>query len=294
LKTYLDCVPCFLRQALDVTRQVCGGNEEVTERVLRRVLEATHSLRFELPPPYMGRRIHRIIRDETGLADPYAELKRGSTQTALRLSDTVEKRIGESTAPFRAAVRFAIAGNVMDYANACGWDQKQIDACFDEALDRPVDEKALSTLEESAKAASNILFIGDNAGETVFDRILIQHLPADTVTYAVKGSAVINDATREDANAAGIDRVARLIDNGNDAPGTILELCSQEFCDVFQSADLVIAKGQANIETLHSCDREVFFLTQVKCPVIARNLEANAGDWLVEHWKPDTAAEAPQ
>jgi hypothetical protein len=111
------------------------------------------------------------------------------------------------------------------------------------------------------------------------------------VTYAVKGSPVINDATREDARAAGIDSVAQVVDTGSDAPGTILELCSPDFCEVFDAVDLVVAKGQANIETLHRCERGVFFLTQVKCPVIARSLDTAVGDWLVEHWDPNASTD---
>lgn len=261
----------------------------VAERVLRRVLEATHFMRMDLPPPYMGRQIHRIIREITGVVDPYGALKRRSTQSALDIAEQVTERIEQAPNPFQAAVRFAIAGNVMDYALASGWDAEKIDKCIMEALFKPLEGSALLALEESAMAARNLLFIGDNAGETVFDRLLIERLPVGAVTYAVKGSPVINDATREDAEQAGIDRVASIVDTGSDAPGTILDLCSPEFCEIFGSADTVIAKGQANVETLHGCDREVFLLAQVKCPVIARDLCAQVGDWVVERWRPETA-----
>ena len=244
-------------------------------------------MRMDLPPPFMGREIHRIIREETGSADPYASLKQKSTLTALNLSGRVEQRIEDAPDPFEAAVRFAIAGNVMDYALATSWDAEKIDTCIAEALSKPLDEDALRILEESAMRARNLLYVGDNAGETVFDRILIQHLPENVVTYAVKGSPVINDATREDAEQAGIGRVARIVDNGFDAPGTILDLCSPEFHDLFDAADVVIAKGQGNLESLSQCDRDVFFLAQVKCPVIARDLNAQVGDWVVKHHQPE-------
>ena len=294
VRTYLDCIPCFLRQTLEVTRLVSGQDEVMAERALRRVLTATHSFRLDLPPPYMGRQIHRIIREVTGCKDPYADLKQKSTETALVLSKSVEQSIQDSSHPFRAAVRFSIAGNVMDYANASGWDGDGIDRCIDDALSKPLDEDALNTLERDAGNAKDILFIADNAGETVFDRLLIQRLPQNAVTYVVKGAPVINDATREDAEMAGIGEVARIVDTGSDAPGTILDFCSTEFCEVFDEADLVIAKGQANLETLFGCHREVFFLTQIKCPVIARNVGGEVGEWRVEHWLPQVGTKSPK
>jgi uncharacterized protein with ATP-grasp and redox domains len=220
-------------------------------------------------------------------------LKQKSTRTALRLSDSVERRIKDVSNPLEAAVRFAIAGNVMDYALASIWDEKKIATCFDEALSKPINSTAVRDLEESLNAATSILYIGDNAGETVFDGLLIQRLPANTVTYAVKGSPIINDATREDAEDAGIDSVAKIVDNGVDAPGTILELCSPEFRALFDVADVVVAKGQANLETLNRCHRDVFFLAQVKCSVIARDLGAQVGDWVVKHYQPSGNVSAP-
>ena len=293
MQTYLDCVPCFVKQALDATR-LASAEDDVAERVLRRVLEAAAHMRMDFPPPFMGRTIHRIIRDETGSADPYAALKQKSTQTALRLAGAVERRIENASDPFEAAVRYAIAGNVMDYALASNWDVDKIDNCFDEALSKPIDFDAVRSLEESVSTAARILYIGDNAGETVFDRILIQRFPAGTVTYGVKGSPIINDATREDAEDAGIDRVAHIIDNGNDAPGTILDLCSALFRDLFGEVDVVIAKGQANLETLNRCNREVFFLAQVKCPVIGRDLNAQVGDWIVNLYRPEVSITASE
>ncbi len=110
---------------------------------------------------------------------------------------------------------------------------------------------------------------------------MIERLVGKHIIYTVKGSPVINDATFADAHEAGLDQVAEIMDNGTDAPGTVLHLCSPEFRKVFESTDLVIAKGQAHFETLNEVDREVYFLTQIKCPVIARHYRMQAGDWVV-------------
>lgn len=280
MKTYLDCVPCFVRQALDAVRLV-SSDEAMAERVLRYVLVAAARMRMDMPPPFMGREIHRIIRKELASPDPYAELKRQSTQVALKLIEGLEKQLQESPRPFELAVRFAIAGNVMDFALASQWDGNRIEASLEEAVAKSLDSEAVEKLREATVSAKSILYIGDNAGETVFDRLLIRCLPEGSVHYAVKSYPVINDSTRVDAEASGISEMATIIENGNDAPGTILGLCSEAFCRHFEEADVVIAKGQANYETLSGEKREIFFLTQVKCAPIARDLGRAIGDWAV-------------
>jgi uncharacterized protein with ATP-grasp and redox domains len=116
-----------------------------------------------------------------------------------------------------------------------------------------------------------LLYLADNAGETVFDRVLIECIQVPVV-YAVKGGPILNDATVEDARMAEVDRSAELISTGSNAPGTILARCSKRFQRVFAKAALVIAKGQGNYETLSEQGSKVFFLLQAKCPVIARDL----------------------
>jgi hypothetical protein len=144
-------------------------------------------------------------------------------------------------------------------------------------------ETARIDLQKAIDAAKNILFLGDNAGEIVFDKLLIEQMPMDKISYAVKGFPIINDATMEDAIDTGMTGLVKVLDNGCDAPGTILELCSEKFQEVFRQADLVIAKGQGNYETLSGVnDKDIFFLLKVKCPVIAQDLECECGSIVVK------------
>ena len=146
---------------------------------------------------------------------------------------------------------------------------------------KEIDIMQLHELDSKVKKAKSILLLGDNAGEVIFDRILLEQMPAEKLYYAVKGEPVINDVLRADAEFAGIDKVAEIISNGTDSAGTLLSACTQEFLDIFSNIDLVIAKGQANFETLIDCEREVYFLTQIKCKIIARDLNGAVGDWVV-------------
>jgi len=280
MRTYLDCIPCFVRQGLEALRQVCGDDAEI-ERVLKRVLIEIAGFDTALSPPEMGRAIHAIVRREIGHEDPYRAIKQRSTQEALRVMSQVRQRIEQSAKPFYTAVRFAIAGNILDYALASLWNEDQLSQTLAKAESHPVDESQLARLEQVIDQAETILWLADNAGETVFDRLLIERLSGKRIIYAVKQSPVINDATRQDAIEAGLEPFVELIDNGTDASGTVLSRCSSTFCDLFDRADVVIAKGQANFETLNEVDRDVYFLTQIKCAVIARHYGYGVGDWIV-------------
>jgi uncharacterized protein with ATP-grasp and redox domains len=282
MKSHLDCIPCFGRQALDALRETII-DEETVLRAMRRTLTAAAQFDLDDSPPVMAQQIHRIIREETGSSDPYEKIKARSTAFALGLLDDARAWVSGSIDPFKMALRFSIAGNILDFGVHSKWDRLHLANFIEEARLKPLDDEAVATLRTAVKAARTILFLGDNAGETVFDRLLIEQMPHARICYAVKGSPVINDATLADARTAGLDQTAELIDNGTDAPGTILSQCSDAFRMRFDEADLVIAKGQANYETLSSAPRPLFFLTQVKCPVLARDLGEPVGSWIVKH-----------
>jgi uncharacterized protein with ATP-grasp and redox domains len=135
----------------------------------------------------------------------------------------------------------------------------------------------VEAFRNAVSQAERILYLTDNAGEIVLDRLLIEQLPTEQVTVAVKGAPVINDATMEDALLAGLPRIVEVIDNGSDAPGTILEACSQAFRERFEDADLIVSKGQGNYETLSDSDKNIFFILKAKCPVIAKDLGCEVG-----------------
>ena len=142
------------------------------------------------------------------------------------------------------------------------------------------DNAQIGSFKEATEQAEEIFYLTDNAGEIVLDRLLIEQLPYEKVTLVVKGKPVINDATIEDAELAGLPRIVHVIDNGSDGPGTILESCSQSFRDRFTNADLVIAKGQGNYETLSNINKNIFFLLKAKCPVIANHIGCEVGSFV--------------
>jgi damage-control phosphatase, subfamily I len=149
-------------------------------------------------------------------------------------------------------------------------------------LEKSIDEEAVLSLREAINAADKVLFLCDNAGEIVFDQYLIQDTPCEKFTCAVRGAPVINDALLEDARVAGLTDLVKVISNGSDIPGTVLEACSTEFKKTFFDADVVIAKGQGNFETLSELtSKRIFFLLQVKCLVIARDIGFPVGTFVI-------------
>jgi damage-control phosphatase, subfamily I len=283
MKSCFDCAPCFVRQTLDATKKIkLNNNEKMIENTLRRVLKAIAVFDFELSPPHMAQIIHRIIREETGDDDPYRQIKNKSTRTAKSLEHSIRARIQKSNDHFETAVRFSIAGNILDFAFSSTWNAERINDSFDKAEKQSLDRNMVQKLKHDLEQENSVLVLGDNAGETVFDRLLIEQFPTvKKVRYAVKSAPVINDATLQDALDAGLNEVAELIPNGTDAPGTILSQCSDAFKQCFYESDLVIAKGQANFETLNDADRDIFFLTQIKCPVIAQRYCFELGQWII-------------
>ena len=272
MKTYLDCYPCFLRQALDAAR-LAGADQGQQKAVLDRVLDLLKQVEPASTPPEIGDRVHRIVRQEVGDGDPYQAVKQASTRQALSLYPRMKALVAESNDPLDVAVRLSIAGNIIDLAPNLEYD---LWATVERVLAQPFAIDDGTAFREALARADRVLYLADNAGETVFDRVLIEWLDVP-VTYVVKGGPTLNDATVEDALAAGLDRVAEVVGNGADAPGTILARCSEEFRQLYDKAELVIAKGQANYETLSEEGPKVFFLLQTKCPVIARDAGVPVG-----------------
>ncbi|MCD6394368.1 MAG: DUF89 family protein [Planctomycetes bacterium] len=282
MKTHLDCIPCFTLQALAAAR-FSSDDKKLHERVLRETLIMISKMDLELSPPAMGAKIHRLIRKLTGNSDPYHEVKVRSNDLAVRLMPAIKAKLDRALDRSELAVRFAIAANIIDFGPFANLREQDIL----EAIEQAAHTELRGDVEEFSHAvrkANDILYLVDNAGEIVFDRMLIEELLAEKiekVTVVVRGSPTINDATRADAEAIGLVELVEVIDNGSDVPGTILVECSQEFRDRFQRADLIVAKGQGNYESLCDARKNAFYLFKVKCRLIAERVGCEVGSMVI-------------
>ncbi len=277
MKTHLDCVPCFIRQALEAVRMVTDDEAAQGEIIRRALKKLASEMDMSRPPPVLGQRIHRLIRELTGSRDPYREVKKRFNQYALELYPEMKRRIESFPDALEAGVRIAVAGNIIDFGVNADLNDAQVLQAIDDALTQSIGPASVNEFRTAVVEARDIMYVGDNAGEIVFDRLLIEQMPYERVTFIVRGEPVINDVTLEDAKATGMTELVNVIDNGSDAPGTLLESCSREFRDRLDAADLVIAKGQGNYETLSEIEKETFFLLRAKCPVIARDIGCEVG-----------------
>lgn len=282
MKTYLDCFPCMLNQALEAARVATPDTARQRE-ILNRVMGLLTELRLDVSPPEIARKTHRLIREISENPDPYADKKREYSKRALALLPRLRARVEQAEDPLELAVRLSIAGNVIDFgAKASGFDFEEEWKNADSACFGVSDYQAFKA--EVMKAGS-ILYLGDNAGEIVFDRLLVEvlkQISTAEISFVVRGQPVLNDATLEDARFAGLDRLVPVIDNGNDAPGTVLAEVRPEVRRLFDAADVIVAKGQGNYETLSDAPGNIYFLFQVKCPVIAHAAGAEIGNYMLK------------
>lgn len=272
----MDCLPCFLKQVLEEAR-ICGCDTALQEEIVGEAIKILTEYRKYRTSPEIGRELHRRVMTAVGVADPYKEIKRKNTETALLLYPSLKEFIQRKDDSIYWALKTSATGNIIDAAIYKGID---IEGCVRMELDRRF---AFCDIDEFRRLLDNsrtLLIIGDNAGETVFDRLLIEELKWLDITYAVREAPIINDAVMYDAEAAGIGRYARIISSGCDAPGTILEECNAEFLELFDKSDIVISKGQGNYETLSDAPRKIFFLLKAKCPVIAEKLGVDMNEFV--------------
>ncbi len=277
MKVYLDCYPCFFQQALNAGRMI-GADEDTIQKILFEVNTILPKIPIGATPPEIGREVYRIVSRLTGVQDPYRKIKNRCTQQALALYPGLKEKVRSADDPLRRAIRVAIAGNVIDFGSNTPFDlENDLESILSQrfAIDHYDAFKAALT------RAKGVLYIADNAGETVFDRVLIEEL-GKPVTYVVREHPIINDAVHEDAIAAGIDSVADILSSGSDAPGNILRLCSDKFLKTYEASDLIISKGQGNYEGLSGEIRPVFFLLKAKCSVIAKHIGVEQGSIILK------------
>jgi len=223
--------------------------------------------------------LHRKFKQLSGIEDIYLTEKKLSNQKANELAIKWLPEIQKSENKFDLVLRLAIAGNIMDYGAPTNRDiEKTIDYVLksDFAIDHS------KNLQNDIKYAKQILYLGDNAGEIVFDKLFIQEINHLNLYFAVRGFPIINDVTEKDATDLELDTIAKIISNGYDAPSTNLEKCSKEFLEIWNNSDLIISKGQGNLEGLLNIkNKNIYFLLMVKCDVIARHLGVKKGDFVV-------------
>ncbi len=277
MKIYHECIPCHVRAAVSSVKLLTDDEKIINDVIHKSLLKAsefeTYENLFEL---YYD--IQQIVKENSPEKDPYKDFKKEFNELCLSLEDEMKDIIKKSESPFEAGLRICLAGNSIDVMQGYNIvDMSVLRKTIDNALVQPLDTEVVRKFEVEVKKADKILFVGDNAGEIVFDKVFIELLNnnykrENSITYSVRGGYTLNDSTIDDARMVGIDKVAKVITTGIDMPAAHLPLCSEEFIGVYRDAGLVIAKGQGNLEALLGEDKNMFFLLKIKCNTIAKIL----------------------
>ncbi|MDY0360759.1 MAG: ARMT1-like domain-containing protein [Desulforegulaceae bacterium] len=277
MKTFLDCIPCLMKQALRAGKQT-GADE----KTLKKILDETGSLIKDIPlentPVETAAHIYKIVSRLTGVKDPYKKIKNENILQAKKLLPELEQKINLAENPLLCAIRISIAGNVIDL----GVDKKfNIAKDLDKILYQDFGIFDYDKFKHKLSNSNTVLFVGDNCGESVFDTLLIKQLKKK-VYYAVREIPVINDVTYDDAINSGLNEISEIISSGVDSPGAVLSRANNEFKNLFDKADIVISKGQGNYEGLSLEKRDIFFLLKAKCHVIAEDIGVKEDDIILK------------
>lgn len=258
------------------------NDKKMHKKVLKEVMKELYDISFNKTPPEVSTLVHRKIKEITNCKDPYDEVKKKKNLSALKIESKLKYWIKNAENKLFSALKFSIAGNVIDFGRP-----KKIDIT---KILREIDKKDLvindfNIFKKKLSNAKDILYIGGNAGEIIFDKLLISELlkMGKNVKFVVSEKPIINDATIEDAKFVGLDKIVKVITGIKESPGTVLELCSEDFIKEFRNSDMIIAKGQGNYEALSNENANIFFLLVPKCKIVAEDLGVNIEDFVLKY-----------
>lgn len=283
MKLNLKCIPCYVNQVMQAA-ELLQVDEETKEKMAREALEAVSNFKMGEHAFYTFNLAQDVVRKHEPKKDPYRKLKKKYNRICLHLEPKVRKKIADSEDKFETALRIAIAGNIIDFVQQPDMDEGIVQETIEQALVQPLNKEKIKLLKQEIDKAGHILYVGDNTGEIVLDKVFIEQIGPDKVTFVVRGGPTINDATMEDAKEVGLTKLVKVITTGTDLPGAMVGLASPQFREAFNQADLIIAKGQGNYEALNEEKKNIFFLLKVKCPVIAESMgnRYQVGDIVVD------------
>ena len=262
-----QCLMCHLRRNLEVVRPL--GTEEKTMEFIREVLRLYLEGPTDVPSTWFNPQVSDLLQPHYGLPeDRMRQEKQDSNRFVLERLDVIREKVRSAADALYAALQFAVLGNYLDFGALQGQVSfEALDAMLDQALEMDLDKDVFARFCRDLESGKKLLYLTDNAGEIGFDRVFAEEIAARyphlDITFCVRGGIALIDATREDAAAVGLP--FKVIDNGNRIPGTQLDQLSAEAKEALETADGILAKGMANVETMFGCGHNVYYAFLVKC-----------------------------
>lgn len=279
MNSHVDCIACIINKANQLADKYMKDKKDKYD-FMNKVLIEISQINFSKTAPYLCARVMRILQDMTGIVDFYEEEKNLFNEKLLSMELDIRKALKGSQNRFLDAIKIAMAGNVVDFGALDDISIELVEEIIAKSLETELSSDVYKKLDENLSNAQVLLYLGDNTGEIVFDKIFIQEIhnryPNIEIYFATRGEPALNDATEKDAYFVGIDKYAKIINNGTDIPGTDLEEVSEVFKEIYyKKANVIISKGQGNFETLLGCGDNVFYLLLCKCSMLSERLNIN-------------------
>ncbi len=283
----LECLPCYMRQTLESAKFITS-DQTIHEKLMRNALVILAQFDVNETDFETHRNLYKLIKSYCPNGDPFLSFKKEFNDICLELENYLNDLIVKSEDPFESAIRISLAGNLIDTGIGTSLNREKLIKTIDDSLNQKINKDHIDHLKKSILQSKKILFIGDNTGEIVFDKIFIQNcIEKDKVTYVVRGGPAMNDSTIEDARYVGIDKIVKVITTGIALPAASLSLSSEEFKKEYYSSDLIISKGMGNFEALMDEKDNIIFLLKIKCEVVLAHFKGkyNLGDIIIDTFK---------
>lgn len=282
MKMELDCLPCICRQTLESARMVTE-DENIQKDILKKYAQILPgAVDKDLSAPQLSAEIQAYIKKVSGVDDPYQKIKEKNLEAASKILDIAKKEIADAEDPFLAALLMAAMGNSIDAGVSLN---VEIEENIERALKHSFKINDYKKFLIDINKARELLFIADNTGEALFDKLLLQKLKNYdlNITYVVREAPILNDLTKKEALEIGIDEYADIISGGSKAPGMLMQTATSEFLEAYNKADIVLSKGQGNLEGLYQEEENIYYLLKAKCELIAKILNVEIGDFIFIH-----------
>ena len=269
------CLSCLTRGQLGKHPENISEEQQIVFK--QKVLQILASAAENESAPMLVHKIDKVRVEMFGSNTDYSEIKHYFNEYVMKKQERIEAEIAESDDNFMRALQYSMTGNYIDFGAMENVSEEKFEELLTNAKFISLDAEEYNNLKNDLDTARSLVFLHDNCGEIVFDHVLIKTLkklyPNLHITSMVRGVPVLNDATMEDANQIGLTDTVEVMGNGSTIAGTCLEEVSEEALKVIQNADVIIAKGQGNFETLFGCGLNVYYLFMCKCHLFANRFQ---------------------
>ncbi len=283
MHTYLDCLPCFFRQAIDTMRRIRPQDVSLHKRGVDELCKLVPSFDLSLPPPALAGEVYKLLSNLLGVQDPFKEIKKEANAKVLSILPRLRSLVSSSSNPLRRALHLSIIGNYIDAGIAHEFDWER--ALY--AEEETFGDDAFVLFQREIEKNTPVMILGDNAGEIALDLLLVEELRKRDidVVYVVRGGPILNDATYTDAREVGMSHICEVISSGVNTPGTVLSQCAKDFLERMYKAPLILSKGQGNFESLKDrFPRRIFYAFKVKCKVVEDITSLPLGTSVFAYW----------